>query len=153
MTSDIANNDDPAAAEVREARERFNTAIVERNLAAIASLKAPSYHIVTGRSDQSHGAEAAIAIWASMFEGDPAVVYRRTPREVRVNAAWGLAEELGDWKGSYTAGDELAHASGVYAAKWQRAVDGAWLLQSEVFTTLECEGPEGACAPPDPIER
>lgn len=69
-----------------------------------------------------------------MFDRDPTLVYRRSPREVRVNQPWGLAEELG-----------------VYAAKWQRAEGGEWLLQAEVFTTLDCRGPESGCVRPNPI--
>jgi hypothetical protein len=44
------------------------------------------------------------------------------------------------------------HYIGVYAAKWQRAGDATWLLQSELFTTLSCEGPDAGCRPPDPLE-
>ncbi len=138
-------------AAVRAAREEFNHAIERRDAEAIARLLAPGYHIVTGRSDQSHGAGVERDGWASRFAADPTVTYRRTPREVRVNEAWGLAEETGDWAGSYTTAGSPARASGVYAAKWQRALDGRWLVQSEVFTTLACEGSAAACAPPDPI--
>jgi hypothetical protein len=47
----------------------------------------------------------------------------------------------------------LIHASGVYAAKWQRATNGEWVLQVEVFTTLHCTGPDSGCVRPDPIKR
>lgn len=136
---------------VRAAREEFNAAIGRRDVEAIGRLLAPGYHIVTGRSDQSHGAIAEREKWASRFAADPTVTYRRTPREVRVNEAWGLAEETGDWEGSYATAGSQARASGVYAAKWQRTVDGRWLIQSEVFTTMSCEGSAAACVPPDPI--
>ncbi len=138
-------------AAVRAAREEFNAAISRRDADAIARLLAPGYHIVTGRSDQSHGGAVEREKWAARFAADPTVTYRRTPREIRVNEGWGLAEETGDWTGSYTAAGEGARASGVYAAKWQRALDGRWLIQSEVFTTMACEGSAAACPPPDPI--
>jgi len=137
---------------VRAAREEFNAAIGRRDPDAIARLLAPGYHIVTGRSDQSHGALAEREKWAARFSADPTVMYRRTPREVRLNEGWGLAEETGDWAGSYTAAGDKARASGVYSAKWQRTVDGRWLIQSEVFTTMACEGSAVACLPPDPID-
>jgi len=138
-------------AAVRSAREEFNAAIARKDAEAIGRLLAPGYHIVTGRSDQSHGASVERERWAARFAADPTVSYRRATREVRVNEAWGLAEETGDWTGSYTAAGSQARASGTYAAKWQRAADGRWLIQSEVFTTLSCEGPAAACPPPDPI--
>ena len=138
-------------AAVRAARDEFNAAIARHDAEAIGRLLAPGYHIVTGRSDQSHGAGTEREKWAARFAADPTVTYRRTPREVRANEAWGLAEETGDWAGSYTMAGSRAKAAGVYAAKWQRAVDGRWLIQSEVFTTLSCEGPAAACVLPDPI--
>lgn len=133
---------------IRSAREVFNIAIAEKNAKGIRPLLAPSYHLVTGRSDQFHGADEEEIRWAALFQADPTAVYRRTPREVTANEAWGIAEELGNWQGAYTAKGILVNASGVYAAKWQRAQNGEWVLQAEVFTTLTCEGP---CIPPDPI--
>jgi 7,8-dihydropterin-6-yl-methyl-4-(beta-D-ribofuranosyl)aminobenzene 5'-phosphate synthase len=138
-------------ADIRAARRSFNEAIARKDAAAIAAVLAPTYHLVTGRSDQSHGAQAEREKWATRFVADPTVVYVRTPRAVRVNEDWGLGEETGDWQGSYTTAGQRASANGVYAAKWQRSVDGRWLLQSEVFTTLKCEGAPVACVPPEPI--
>jgi len=138
---------------IRAARERFNAAIEGKDVEEIRSLLMSSYHLVTGRSAQYHGAEEEAARWSEVFNIDPIAVYRRTPREITVNEAWGLAEELGNWRGSYTVDGTLIKASGVYAAKWQRAEDGDWLLQVEVFTTLACNGPGTGCVPPDLILR
>jgi 7,8-dihydropterin-6-yl-methyl-4-(beta-D-ribofuranosyl)aminobenzene 5'-phosphate synthase len=140
-----------AEADIRATREAFNVAITNRDADTITSLLAPGYHIVTGRSEQSHGVGSEREKWIARFKSDPTVSYRRTPRAVRVNEGWGLAEETGDWKGSYTTAGKAARASGVYAAKWQRSTDGRWLIQSEVFTTLACEGGPTACPPPEPI--
>jgi len=129
-------------------RQRFNIAIANKDANTIRSLLAESYHIVTGRSDQNHGAEEETARWASVFRADPTAIYVRAPREVTVNEAWGIAEELGNWQGSYTLNGKLVHASGVYSAKWQRATTGTWVLQAEVFTTINFDDD---CIPPDPI--
>ena len=133
---------------IRSAREVFNTAIAEKNAKAIRPLLAPSYHLVTGRSDQFHGADEEEIRWAELFQSDPTAIYRRTPREITTNEVWGIAEELGNWQGEYTINGELVHASGVYAAKWQRTIQSAWVLQTEVFTTINFDE---ACAPPEPI--
>ena len=138
---------------IRSARERFNMAIANKDVETIRTLLAPSYHIVTGRSAQNHGADEEAARWAEVFSVDPTAIYRRTPREITINEDWGLAEELGNWEGSYTADEILVHASGVYAAKWQRAEGGGWLVQVEVFTTLTCTGSDSGCVRPDPIQR
>ena len=133
---------------IRAVREKFNTAIANKDATAIRTLLAPSYHIVTGRSDQFHGADEEAARWASVFQSDPTAIYLRTPREITINESWGLAQELGNWKGSYTLNGALVSASGVYSAKWQRTKKGAWVLQAEVFTTIEFDE---ACIPPEPI--
>ena len=133
---------------IHSARERFNSAIATKNADIIKTLLAPNYHLITGRSAQFHGAEEEGIRWSELFHADPTAVYRRTPREVTTNESWGLAQEIGSWQGSYTAEAILVHASGVYAAKWQRTKNGVWMLQAEVFTTLVCEGP---CDPPNPI--
>ncbi|MBK9601852.1 MAG: nuclear transport factor 2 family protein [Anaerolineales bacterium] len=133
---------------IHSARERFNSAIATKDADIIKTLLAPNYHLITGRSAQFHGAEEEGIRWSELFHADPTAVYRRTPREVTANESWGIAQEIGSWQGSYTAEGILVHASGVYAAKWQRTKNGQWVLQAEVFTTLVCEGP---CDPPDPI--
>lgn len=158
--SDHAEAEPVAAREVRAARARFNEAIATRDLETIRALHAPEYHLITGRSAQFHGTEAHVALWEQSFVQDPPDLYVRTTREVRVNEGWGLAEELGDWRGVYTTAEgSRAEASGVYAAKWQRSTHaaggagqgGTWLLQSEVFTTMACTGPDIGCRPPDAI--
>ncbi len=133
---------------IHSARETFNIAIAEKNSKGIRPLLAPSYHLVTGRSDQFHGADEEEIRWAKLFQTDPTAIYRRTPREITTNEAWGIAEELGNWQGTYTANGILVNASGAYTAKWQRTTTGAWVLQTEVFTTINFDE---ACTPPDPI--
>lgn len=147
------NNTSDSSDLIRATREHFNQAISDKDAVTIQTFFAPTYHIVTGRSAQNHGAEEESKRWVDVFQQDTTAIYRRTPREIHLNEDWGLAEELGDWQGSYTAENILVHASGVYAAKWQRAVNGEWVLQAEVFTTMECSGPESGCVKPDPIYR
>ena len=130
------------------AREAFNLAIVGKDAKRIRPLLAASYHLVTGRSDQFHGADEEERRWAELFQTDPGAHYRRTPRQITVNEAWGLAEELGDWQGTYSVNRKLVKASGVYAAKWQRTQQSNWVLQAEIFTTINFDE---ACIPPDPI--
>ena len=134
--------------QILNAREAFNLAIAEKDAKRIRPLLAASYHLVTGRSDQFHGADEEEIRWADLFKQDPTAVYRRTPREITANEAWGIAEELGNWQGEYSINGELVRASGVYAAKWQRTQNGNWVLQAEVFTTINFDE---VCIPPDPI--
>jgi len=143
-------NDDETG--IRNTRLAFNQAIREQDVDAIGRFFAPEYHIITGRSQQSHGVAEERNLWAAIFAADPTFVCQRDTRELRINHDWGLAEELGDWNCSFTSQNEPVHYSGVYAAKWQRSVGGNWLIQSEVFTTMACDGSEAGCKPPDPIK-
>jgi ketosteroid isomerase-like protein len=136
---------------IRATRERFNKAIEQQDVDAISPVFAQNYHIITGRSAQSHGADKEYQNWQQLFNNDPTFICRREPREIRTNSEWGLAEELGNWTCNYTVEGEPANATCVYAAKWQRSTDGTWLLQSEVFTTMTCTGSAGACQRPDPL--
>lgn len=137
--------------QIRQARGAFNQAIREQDLDAIEQFSAPEYHIITGRSAQFHGKDKVRGLWEPYFTNS-AGICQRDIRELRVNSEWGLAEELGDWDCYSSDGNEPVHASGVYAAKWQRSVSDQWLIQSEVFTTMDCKGPAANCKPPDSIE-
>ena len=52
---------------IRNVRERFNKAIKEKDAKTIRTLLAPTYHIVTGRSDQFHGQDEEAKRWASVL--------------------------------------------------------------------------------------
>lgn len=137
--------------EIRMTRERFNRAIENGDVGAMEGLFAPDYHLVTGRSDQFDGAEKHLDMWRQVFRTDPDFNCQREPVEVVVNDDWGLAQETGNWVCNQTVEDTPSRYSGVYAAKWQRTIGDEWVLQAEVFTTLNCDGPEAACRRPDPI--
>ena len=57
----MLHNNSTAGEDIRAARERFNIAIAEQDVTMIRSLLAPTYHIVTGRSAQNHGADEEAA--------------------------------------------------------------------------------------------
>ncbi|NCW46366.1 MAG: DUF4440 domain-containing protein, partial [Gemmatimonadaceae bacterium] len=144
----------PEEAAVRQARDAYNAAIARRDLVAMEAVLAPAYHLVAGRSAQSHGPAAMNERWRSAFAGDSLYGCVRTPTIVRVHTAWGLAHEQGTWRCRYDGvpkGAKPGQATGTFDAKWQRDLAGRWRLQAEVFTTLVCEGGSSACLPPDSI--
>ena len=145
----VAQDDE---SQIRQARQVFNQAIRDRDFDAIEQFAAPDYHLISGRSVQFHGKDAVRGLWETYLNSAEEVYCQRDTREIRVNTPWGLAEELGNWNCYSSNQGEPVHASGVYAAKWQRSLTGKWLIQSEVFTTMDCDGPETGCTPPDAIE-
>lgn len=145
---------DPDAPEfqIRAARTRYNSALATQQLEGLAGLFAPDYQLISGRGDRRQGPAAHMEMWQKTFEADPSFNCQRTTEEVVVNADWGLAREIGRWLCTQTVEGAPAQYAGVYAAKWQTTVSSEWVLQSEVFTTLSCDGPAAACRRPDPID-
>jgi ketosteroid isomerase-like protein len=149
-----ANSADSASPDtaLRAARARFNHALETQSLEELDGLFAPGYELISGRGDRVQGAEAHREMWRETFELDPTFNCQRTPDEFTVNTDWGLARETGHWLCTQTVEGTPAQYSGVYAAKWQTTANSDWVLQSEVFTTLSCDGPPAACKRPDPVD-
>jgi ketosteroid isomerase-like protein len=68
----------------------------------------------------------------------PRMYWIRTPDEVLVNPKTMLAWETGTWKGYVEGSDEAVapKMGGKYSAQWTKA-SGTWLIQSQLFVTLE----------------
>jgi ketosteroid isomerase-like protein len=60
----------------------------------------------------------------------------RTPSEIRVDDAKGLAWETGYWKGYNPPSGETSLVGGRYAAMWKRE-SGDWKIKSQLFVALE----------------
>lgn len=118
---------------IRAARAAMNDAIARRDVEAIAALLLPSYHVVTARSQQRDGRDAAAASWRVMFERTSAHI--ATPEAIHMNEPWGMAEEHGRWEGVVATKEGPLALAGVYAAKWHDTAEG-WRLQAEIFTPL-----------------
>lgn len=134
-----ASNNSPACSDagVREARERFNTAIAGDDFAAIAAILTEEVVLVTGSaSDTYFGASRQVALWQSDVGAADRLRYVRVPSNISLSPLYPLAMEAGDWTG--TAGDG-ATVGGEYSAKW-RCQSGEWLLEAEIFMTTRCSG-------------
>lgn len=141
---DVAKGSNASRA-IKAARQRYNAAIVARDVDAICAFLTPDYHVVTGRGVQSHGVEEQRQRWQAAFAQDPLVVYRRRTLKVSVRSQLHDAQEQGRWVGKYTpAPGQVAYVAGVYAAKWQLQKSGLWLIQTEVFTTLRALPPKSS---------
>jgi uncharacterized protein (TIGR02246 family) len=112
---------------IRAARAASNAAIARRDPVAIAAFLAPDVHVVTSSGAHRHGREESRRSWVALFANDPTLRYVRTPTEVRVSEAAGVAHESGRWEGT--------SGTGVYAARWRRE-EGEWLIEAEIFTPL-----------------
>lgn len=136
------------AAAVRDARARSNAAIAARDTVTLASLVTPSYHAVSSRNAHSDGRRNEAERWRQQFSAHSDVLYVRTPHDVRVFKPWEMADERGTWVGTWTEPDGTVTIRGRYTAKWRR-IDGAWLLEAEVFTPTSCVGSSYCTRPPE----
>ena len=129
----------PDARAIRALREQSNAAILRHDTAGIAAILAPHVVVVTSNSRTLAGRDAMIRSFAEQFESRPDVWYRRTPSEVKVFGAWGMASEEGRWTGAWTDPDGPLTIGGIYFAKW-RQLDGRWLVESETYVPDRCRG-------------
>lgn len=126
-------------AEIRRLRESSNAAIARHDTAGIGAILAPHLIVVSSNSAQSIGRQAMLDRFAQQFASRADVTYRRTPRDVRVFAAWGMASEAGEWTGSWTDPEGKLSLGGRYFAKW-RKIDGSWRVESETYVPEYCTG-------------
>jgi len=117
---------------IRARRAAFNRAIAEGDAAAIGPILARDCLMVTGTdSALIVGRLAQIKVWKREFAATARLVYVRMPETITVSPVEPIALEQGRWD----SGPGNAAGAGLYSAKW-RKLDGAWVIEAEVFLTL-----------------
>lgn len=134
---------DPARA-IRARRAAFNEAIAAHDAEAALTFVDREYQITTGAGEISSGNYTESGAWEEVFARADDIRYVRTPERVEVATPAVRAFESGVWRGSWTAPGGPQTLGGRYTAHW-RLVDGEWVIRSEIFVTLWCDGPE--CQP------
>jgi len=124
---------------IREARARSNAAIAAHDQAAIARLWMDDVHVVRSTGAQVAGRMANQQRMAQQFAARPDTIYVRQPSAVDVYLPWEMASERGDWTARWTEPDGTVNTSGTYMAQWRR-VEGAWLIQAELYVPTRCSG-------------
>ena len=125
--------------EIRTARATQTKAMADRDLDAVATfwsedvtMRRALGHAVNGRSEYRSMLRSAGS------ERNP-IIYQRAAVTVEVSRRWPLAYEEGQWSGHIGDVDRPAAMAGRYAAQWVKR-DGRWLIRSEVFVALTCDG-------------
>ena len=133
-----ADSGPPASvAAIRAARDRYNAALVVRDLPRIRALLVDDYIGLPGSSGNLvNGGDAMVERFAIAFSDPAFVTYVRRATEVRVANPPERAMERGQWVARYR-GDRpgRARVSGEYLAVWVPGPQG-WRLRSESFVTL-----------------
>ncbi len=128
------------AALIRALRSQSNEAIGRHDMAGILSFLDDEFQITAGSGAMLQGVAAMGAAFAAQFEEFDDVRYVRSVEMVEISTAAPLAAEIGTWVGTWTTPNGQLRTGGRYAASWRRN-DRSWVIRSELFVTLFCEGP------------
>ena len=120
---------------IRARRRLTNKLIAAHDAGRLRPFLDPQVKVIAGDGALITGAEAVIAAFEAQFRDPGFLAYERTPGSVELDQAGDRAAETGRWVGSW----RTARMAGAYMAAW-RKVTGQWVIESEMFVTLE-EGP------------
>jgi ketosteroid isomerase-like protein len=126
----------PAAAdsqaEIRDARARYNAAILAHDTAKIRTMFIDDYKGLAGSGGELvSGGDAMAAYFANAFRNPDFTGFVRTPDVITIATPPDRAMERGHWQG----GSRNATLKGEYLAVWVPTATG-WKLRSESFVTL-----------------
>ena len=120
---------------IRARRRLTNKLIAAHEAGRLRPFLDPQVKVIAGDGALITGAEAVIAAFEAQFSDPAFVAYVRTPVTVELDQGGLRAAETGRWVGTW----RQARMAGAYMATW-RKVTGQWLIEAEMFVTLE-EGP------------
>lgn len=128
---------------VRNMRAMSNQAIAARDAVAFAATLRADMRVTTSTGKHHDSRDAYVASMAQQWTTDSASRYVRTPSRIEVSADRARAAEEGTWVGTASVGGAASSFGGRYLAHWVRE-GGNWMMISELFVSLRCDGP--ACA-------
>ena len=129
-----AQSDEPA---IRAARSAQNRAIAADDLDRVASFWTDDVTVRRALGAPLDGKQAARQ--ALVAPRGTRLVYQRLTKDVEVSAHWPLAFETGVWEGHQGTATGPTVIGGRYSAQWVKR-NGQWLIRSEVFVALTCQG-------------
>jgi ketosteroid isomerase-like protein len=113
---------------IRARRRLTNKLIASREAERLRPFFLEDACLIAGDGGMILGADAIVEAFAGHFCQPGFVPYVRTPQSVELDDAGTRAAEVGRWTGAAT--------SGAYMATW-RKVTGQWVIEAEMFVTLE----------------
>ena len=128
-----------AEAEIRTARAIQTKAIADRDFDAAALIWTEDVMMRRALGQAVVGRSGYYEMLLSTSSGQNPVIYQRVAVTVDVSDRWPLAYEEGRWSGHIGDAGGKPVMAGRYAAQWVKR-DGRWLIRSEVFVALTCEG-------------
>ncbi|WP_052833215.1 nuclear transport factor 2 family protein [Bradyrhizobium sp. LTSP885] len=133
------NDRERAAADIKTVRAAQTKAMADRDFEAAASVWTEDVTMRRALGQAIAGRSEYLDMLSSTSSGQNPIVYQRTAVTVDVSDRWPLAYEEGRWSGHTGNADGQPVIAGRYAAQWVKR-DGRWLIRSEVFVALTCDG-------------
>jgi ketosteroid isomerase-like protein len=121
---------------IRARRRLTNKLIAAHEAARLKPFLAQDVKVIVGDGGLITGAEAVVEAFAAQFKDPAFIAYLRTPETVELDQAGVRAAEAGRWVGTWRNPGGESRMSGTYLACW-RKVMGQWVIESEMFVTLE----------------
>jgi len=134
----VAHTEPASEAQIRDARKRYDTAIAQRDFAALSKLTTGDVQM-TGAALRSSGIAALQEALKRLVEKRADVALKCEVEAIEVNEAWNVAAEWGRWRETWTEQDGAVDLRGSYLAMWKR-IDGRWLLDAWLFVPKSCKG-------------
>lgn len=121
---------------IRARRKLTNRLIAAHDAARLRPFLYADATMVTGDGSLIVGAPAIVQAFAGQFADPDFVHYVQTPGEVDLDQAGGRAAESGRWTALWRGAGGETTMAGTYLAVW-RKVSGQWVIESELYVTLE----------------
>ena len=140
VTLDVEES--PAAVDriaIREARSMQNQAMAAGAFDRAASIWTDDVTIRRALGEAVNGKPEYVSLLKAASNGDSTVLFVREPTEVEISVNWPLAFESGIWTGRIGGMTGAVVIGGRYSAQWVKR-DGKWLIRSETFVALTCNG-------------
>jgi ketosteroid isomerase-like protein len=126
-------------AEIRAARATQTKAMADRDLDAVAMFWAEDVTMRRALGQAVNGRSEYHRMLLSAGSEQNSLLYQRVAVTVEISHRWPLAYEEGQWSGHIGNVDGPPVMAGRYAAQWVKR-NGRWLIRSEVFVALTCDG-------------
>ena len=124
---------------IRGARTESNQAIARHDVPGILASMEEGYRVSASSggflSSRKQMGEAFDAHFVQFADA----LYERKTQSVDLSSAGPLAAESGSWVGSWSTDTGPRRTGGRYLAYWRKSGD-EWLIHSELFVPLFCEG-------------
>lgn len=140
---------DTDADRIRAHRLASNAAVARHDTDAIAAFWSDAVQVTGSMGRQLAGPAANRRFYEERFAARPDTLYVRTPLDIEVMSAWGVALEAGEWEATWTDPDGPVRVAGRYMAQWLRA-GGNWRIHGELYVPTTCAG--GAYCARHPLE-